>query len=172
MTDAYYQSRYTWDKDRTVVWKEIVRYLQKFIPEDSAVLDVGAGYCDFINNIKAKKKIALDYSPDSKQHAEKDVETIESHVTDMSRLTDNSLDVVFASNLLEHLTDDELVVTISEMKRVLKKEGRLILMQPNYRLSAKHYFDDPTHKKIFTDASLESFLVSNDFEIILKKSRF
>jgi hypothetical protein len=45
-------------------------------------------------------------------------------------------------------------------------------MQPNYRLKPKNYFDDPTHKKVFTDESLEKFLLSNNFKILLKMSRF
>lgn len=172
MIDPYYKTRYVWDKNRTVVWREIVRYLAKFLSEDGVVLDIGAGYCDFINSVKAKKKIALDYSPDFKQYASPDVETIQSPVTDMSRVGSDSVDIVFASNLLEHLTEDELGQTMNEIKRVLNKDGALILMQPNYRLCAKNYFDDPTHKTIFTDTSLESFLISYNFEIILKKSRF
>jgi ubiquinone/menaquinone biosynthesis C-methylase UbiE len=171
MTDPYYESRYKWDKNRTIVWREIVRYLDKYIPAGT-VLDIGAGYCDFINNISAKEKIALDYSPELSKYASKDVKTVQSRVTDMSQVEGGSVDLVFASNLLEHLTDEDLEKTISEIKRVLKKEGRIILMQPNYRLNPKHYFDDPTHKKIFTDESMKSFLLSNGFNIELSKSRF
>jgi SAM-dependent methyltransferase len=172
MTDSYYQTRYIWDKNRTVVWKEITRFLQPFIPEDSTVLDMGAGYCDFINNIEAKKKIAVDYSPELSKYAADGVQQVSSKVTDMSGVEDSSSDVVFASNLLEHLTDSELEQTISEVKRILNKDGTLILMQPNYRLCPKNYFDDPTHKTIFTDESLQAFLVKHGFEIVLKKSRF
>ncbi len=172
MTDSYYKSRYTWDSGRPVVWKEIVSYLSKYIPQDGTVLDLGAGYCDFINNVKAKNKIAVDYSPDFKNYAEKNVKAIESPVTDLSPVSSDSVDVAFASNLFEHLTDDELTETIKEIKRVLKKDGKLILMQPNFRLSAKTYFDDPTHKKIFSDKSLKAFLISHDFKIELEKPRF
>ena len=31
-------------------------FFQKYIPEEETVLEIGAGYCEFINNIKAKKK--------------------------------------------------------------------------------------------------------------------
>jgi ubiquinone/menaquinone biosynthesis C-methylase UbiE len=172
MTDSYYKSRYVWDKNRSIVWKEIVKYLSSFISSDSTVLDIGAGYCDFINNVKAKNKIALDYSPDFSKFANDDVKTVQSKVTDMSVIHDKSVDVVFASNLLEHLSDEELSQTLLEIKRVLKKDGRLILMQPNYRLSYKTYFDDPTHKKVFSDESLRAFLLSFGFEIELAKPRF
>ncbi len=172
MKDSYYKSRYVWNNDRSVVWKEIVSYLKKFIPAKGTVVDLGAGYCDFINNVDAQNKIALDHSPDFKKYADKDVKTIESSVTDMSKIPTDSVDVVFASNLFEHLTDYELSLTMKEVNRVLKKKGRLILMQPNFRLSSKTYFDDPTHKKVFSDVSLKAFLISFGFNIELEKPRF
>ncbi len=172
MTDPYYVSRYVWNNDRQVVWKEIVRFLSDFIPVHGTVLDVGAGYCDFINTISAKHKIALDYSPDCKNFASKDVRVIQSPVTDMTQIENNSVDLIFASNLFEHLSDDELALTMGEVKRTLKTHGRLVLMQPNYRLSYKTYFDDPTHKKVFSDLALRSFLISHDFEIIKMMPRF
>ncbi|HRH26902.1 MAG TPA: class I SAM-dependent methyltransferase [Parcubacteria group bacterium] len=172
MTDKYYKSRYVWNEDRTVVWKEIVRYLEKYIPKDGTILDIGAGYCDFINNVDSKNRIALDYSPDLNKYAKEEIIQINSSVTDMSKVVSNTVDVVFASNLFEHLTDAELETTMGEVKRVLKKDGRLILMQPNYRLAYKTYFDDHTHKKVFSDTSLETFLLSHDMEIELKKAKF
>jgi ubiquinone/menaquinone biosynthesis C-methylase UbiE len=172
MEDSYYKSRYVWNNDRSVVWKEIVIYLTRFIPKDGTVLDIGAGYCDFINNVDAKNKIALDYSSDFKNYTNKDVHTIQSTVTDMSQVSPDTVNVVFASNLFEHLSDDELEKTMLEIKRVLKNDGRLILMQPNYRLSYKTYFDDHTHKKVFSDVSLETFLLSHGMQIELKKSKF
>lgn len=172
MADNYYKSRYVWNEDRAVVWKEIVRYLDEYIPKDGTVLDIGAGYCDFINNVEAKNRIALDYSPDLSMYAKEGITQINSSVTDMSKVLNNTVDVVFASNLFEHLTDSELETTMGEVKRVLKKGGRLILMQPNYRLAYKTYFDDHTHKKVFSDTSLETFLLSFDMEIELKKSKF
>lgn len=172
MKDKYYASRYVWNNDRSVVWKEIVLFLNKFISANSTVLDIGAGYCDFINNVTATQKIALDYSTEFTQYAAPGVKTIQSPVTNMGGVEDSSVDVVFASNLFEHLSDEELSSTMGEVKRVLKKDGRLILMQPNYRLSFKNYFDDPTHKKVFSDEALRAFLVSHSFDIELLKARF
>jgi hypothetical protein len=41
------------------VWKVLCHvFFQKVIPEESVVLDIGAGYCEFINHIKCKKKFA------------------------------------------------------------------------------------------------------------------
>lgn len=170
--DNYYASRYTYNKDREVVWKEIVRYLNPFISNKETILDLGAGYCDFINNVSAKNKIAVDISPELPKYAKSDVRQIQTNVTDLSKVENSSVDVVFASNLLEHLTDEDLEKTMNEVKRILKSEGLFISMQPNYRLSYKTYFDDPTHKKVFSDSALESFLISFGFKIVKKMPRF
>ena len=171
--DKYYSSgQYDHDVKRTVVWKEIVRFLTPYISKDSVVVDLGAGYCDFINQVEASKKYAVDYSPDLSKFAGKNVEKINSSVVDLSAIKDSSVDVVHSSNLLEHFNDDDLKKIIGEIRRILKKGGRLILMQPNYRLQPGRYFDDHTHKKIFTDESLGSFLLENGFKIILKRPRF
>lgn len=173
MSDSYYNSgQYNVDPRRTIVWREIIKFISKYIPQNSTVLDLGAGYCDFINQVKAAKKIAVDYSPDLSKYAAEDVEKINSTASDLSVISDESVNVVLSSNLFEHFTEEELQKTINEVYRVLKKGGRIILMGPNFRLQPGPYFDDHTHKKIFTDSSLASFLIENRFKILLNKPKF
>jgi len=170
--DNYYNSDYTPDSVRPIVWKEVVNFLSTFIPKDSTVVDLGAGYCDFINNVTTKIKYAVDVSPELQNFASPDVKKINSSVLDLSQIREGSVDVVHASNLFEHFNDEELNSLSKEIRRVLKPEGRLILIQPNFRYSYKSYFDDYTHKKIFTHVSLENFLLDHGFTILYKKSKF
>lgn len=172
MKDKYYESRFTFNPSRSIVWKEIIRFIKKFVPQNATVVDLGAGYCDFINNINASRKYAVDISPELSLYAGEDVMQINRTGWDFYEILDGSVDILLASNFLEHFIDEDLEKIMKEVKRVLKKGGKLILMQPNYRLSYKNYFDDPTHKKVFSDASLESFLLSNDMKIVLKMPRF
>jgi ubiquinone/menaquinone biosynthesis C-methylase UbiE len=172
MEDSYYKARFTFNTDRMVVWKEIVRFLNQFIKGTHTVLDLGAGYCDFINTVSAEKKIAVDISPELPRYADKSVKHIQSLATDLSSVEDQSVDLVFSSNLLEHLTDEELALCMKELRRVLKTGGLFITMQPNYRLAYKTYFDDFTHKKVFSDESLRGFLISHDFTILASYPRF
>jgi ubiquinone/menaquinone biosynthesis C-methylase UbiE len=163
----YYQTRYTYDKGRTKVWKAITEYLQKYVDEkNDHVLDLGAGYCDFINNINAHAKFAVDIDPDARQHCREEVQFCNAAIDNISPIPDKSIDVLFASNLLEHLDDAELKNAIKEFHRILKPGSRVILMQPNYRYAYKEYFDDYTHKKIFTHVSLNDFFQANGFETI------
>jgi len=172
MSDPYYASRYVWDKDRATVWREIVRYLSPYLASAETIVDLGAGYCDFINNVSAEKRIAVDWSSDFMRFAANGVQTLQSAVTDLGKIETSSADVVLASNLLEHLTDDELGQVMTEVRRVLAAGGVFIAMQPNYRYAYKTYFDDPTHKKVFSDEALRQFLVSHGFEIMLVKPKF
>jgi ubiquinone/menaquinone biosynthesis C-methylase UbiE len=172
MEDKYYKARFVYNKDRDIVWKEIILFLNPYLFNKDTVLDLGAGYCDFINNVKAKEKIAVDISPELKNYANENIRKINSLATDLSQVEDSSIDIVFSSNLLEHLDNEELSKCMSEVKRVLKKDGLFITMQPNYRLSYKTYFDDFTHKKVFSDESLKGFLIANDFEILKYWPRF
>jgi hypothetical protein len=48
----------------------------------------------------------------------------------------------------------------------------MILIQPNYRLSAKTYFDDPTHVTIFDDKSLAECVTKNGFIHVRTEARF
>jgi len=96
-------------------------FFQKYIPEDATVLEVGAGYCEFINNIKAKKKIALDLNPDIKKFAKDDVEAVIASSTDMKQIKNESIDVVFANNFFEHLSKKDIIKTVREVNRVLKR---------------------------------------------------
>ena len=173
MTSNYYNSgQYDYDSRRTVAWKEIIKFLTPFIKSEAVVVDLGAGYCDFINQVQAAKKYAVDYSPEISKFTGPGVQAIQAPAWDLSMIQDNSVDVVHASNLFEHFDDIQLGKVVSEVNRVLKRGGKIILLQPNFRLQPGRYFDDHTHKKVFNDSSLASFLISNGYKIVLNMPRF
>ncbi len=168
----YYDTRFSFDKSREKVWNEIAAYLQRYVPRDSVILDLGAGYCSFINNIKAREKHAIDVYKEFTKYASEDVKTFVGSCVDLKRFKNNSFDVVFSSNLLEHLSVEEAEATLKEAFRILKFEGKIILIQPNFKHSYKTYFDDYTHKTIYTDTSLADLLKKHKFKIIKRDGRF
>ena len=171
MASEYYQTRYSYTKNRNKVWKAICRYLSKYITEEALVLDLGSGYCDFINNIPAAKKFALDSDISSKDYCNPDVTFLNINATDMD-FDEQSVDVVFASNLLEHFEDCDLDILMNKIFLSLKKTGKLILIQPNYYYAYRNYWDDFTHKKAFSHISLSDFLTSKGFKIIRLEKKF
>ena len=54
----------------------------------------------------------------------------------------------------------------------MKPDGRLIVVQPNFRLEPFRYFDDFTHRTAFTEGGFADFLASCGFRVIHKEPRF
>jgi len=171
--EQYFNSRLKFDKKRKVLWSTLCKYyFSNYISKESTVLELGAGWCDFINNIDCKKRIAVDQWTGLTQCANDDVEVHVNSVTKMPFLDSESVDIVFASNLVEHLTRDEFKSMIQECERILKSGGRIILLQPNFRYSYKNYFDDYTHISIWTDIGIMNYMESLGWESILHMGKF
>lgn len=168
----YHKTRFKFDPGRVKVWRAITEYLQPYVGPNKTVLDLGAGYGDFINLIKANKKYAIDISPAVKDYISKDVIFINKPSTSLEDIPANSVDVVFASNLLEHLDRAELDQTMKGIKRCTKKGSVLILIQPNYRYAYKNYFDDYTHKRVFSHLSLTDAMYEYGFKPIKVDPKF
>jgi ubiquinone/menaquinone biosynthesis C-methylase UbiE len=157
---------------RAGIWRHISAYLQRWIPEDAEVLELGAGWCDFANSVRARRVVAMDLDRTVERAAGPGVTPVVGDCTDLGVFDDATFDVVFASNLLEHLERDASTRLLSEAKRVLRPGGRLVLLQPNFRLNPGRYFDDFTHVAIYTDQSLADYLVSQGWALEAVRARF
>lgn len=167
--ESYATTRYTYDPKRTIVWQEICRYLnQHHIPPSARVLELGCGYGDFIGNISASFRAAVEYdrffSSYLEQHA--GVEALWGDALEvLPQLPDHSFEVVFASNFFEHFGRDDIRALTGEVLRILAPKGRLVVIQPNFRLCASGYFDDWTHITVFSHISFCDFLAAHGFEV-------
>jgi len=172
--EKIYKRRFGKDVDfRKKMYKLLCNvFFQQYIPKNAVVLDVAAGYCEFINNIKANKKIALDLNPDVKKFADNNVEVILSSSTNMKQVKDESIDVAFTSNFFEHLDKKDILKTINELHRVLKKDGKLLILQPNIRYCYKDYWMFFDHITPLDDRSLSEALEINGFKVIECKPKF
>ena len=89
---------------RQRVWRILCRsFFQRYIEPGDTVLDIGAGYCEFINEIDCGRRIALDPSADVRRYAGPAVEVVQGVCTSLDALVDATVDVVFASNVFEHV---------------------------------------------------------------------
>ncbi len=169
---AYLRTRFAPDPRREVVWRHIARHLSGHWRPGAAILDVGAGYCSFINAVEgAGRRVAVDVHDELDAYAAPGVEPVQASATSLP-LGDGEFDVVFASNLLEHLSREDIAAALDEFRRVLRPGGRLILIQPNYRLCARQYFDDYTHLTPLSDRSLADLLRAHDFDLLTVRGRF
>lgn len=150
---------------RKNIWKEIVRYVQKDIGKINTLIDLGAGFCDFINLFPSEKKIGYELNPEMLQYVSKTVELRIEDSVELKGIEDCSVDLVFASNFMEHLNKTSHNLLLPRIRQILKSKGRLVLIQPNYNLCQKHYFDDKTHQTIFSDKNIGGFLENYGFSV-------
>ena len=79
---------------------------------------------------------------------------------------------MLASNVLEHFEPDIAAGSSADVREVLKPGGRFIIIQPNFRYAFRSYFDDYTHRSVFTDVSLPDLLRAHGFAIERVQPRF
>jgi SAM-dependent methyltransferase len=170
---SYHRVHFTDDPRRAAVWKAVAGHLTPHIPKDAHVLELGAGYCHWINNVNATRRVAADSWQELPAHTAAGVEPLVIDIVrDMGSIPSASFDVVLASNVLEHLSHEDVANVVENAARVLRPGGRFILIQPNFRYSWRSYFDDYTHRSIFTDISLPAVLRAGGFKILKVKPRF
>jgi SAM-dependent methyltransferase len=159
---------------KLAIWEVLCEdFFSQFVGEKDVVIDVGAGYCEFINNIRARRKIAVDLNPRIREFAAADVEVRNESCTNLVSMEDSFADVVFMSNFLEHLPSKQLVFdTLAEARRILRRGGRLMILQPNVRLIPGEYWDFFDHHTPLTERSLVEAVVNLDMEPMRVISRF
>ena len=135
--------------------------------------DLGCGYGEFSNALRAGKKYAMDLNPDAARHLGANVDFLLQDCSTRWPLADGSLDVVFTSNFFEHLLNKEMLrATIAEIHRCLKPGGRIIAMGPNIRVLPGAYWDFWDHHVALTDRSLCELFTLEGFKIARCHPRF
>lgn len=128
------------------------------------IVDLGCGRYPISDGISSKKRYLIDevYGYDLEKEIQVD---------------DNTADIVIAGEVIEHIKNSKLL--ISEIKRVLKPGGYLILSTPNacsiisrikmiFGKLPTHYEESPKHLHVFNLKKLLYWL--KDFELIQSKS--
>lgn len=159
---------------RVKIWKILCsQFFQKMISEKDTVMDIGAGYCEFINNVNCKTKIAVDLNPDTKLKANQEVNVLRVDAFSIPKNFDGRIDVIFISNFLEHLNSKDEVISILERShKLLKKNGKIIIMQPNIDLVKERYWDFIDHTVPLNLQSVTEALESSGFDVKTKIKRF
>jgi ubiquinone/menaquinone biosynthesis C-methylase UbiE len=155
------------------IWEVLVRdVFQPWIGAGDTVLDLGSGHGEFLNHLHCGRRIGVDVNPDGRRHLAPGVEFHAGPVSDVSFLSDGSIDVVFTSNVMEHLPKHEVERMITECRRVLRRGGQLIAMGPNARLVPGAYWDFWDHQTPITDRSIRELLEAMGFTVTALWPRF
>jgi len=156
------------------VWNTLVEsFFQPLIGDNKTVLDIGCGFCHFLNAIKASEKWGVDANEATASFAAPDVRLIISDDLRLLELPDAYFDRVFLSNFLEHLDSSARVIALLErVRELLKPGGEVIILQPNFRLLGASYFDFIDHKTILTDRSVREALEIAGLKLRMQVTRF
>lgn len=127
-------------------FKKLIKvFYKENIFDKKYVLDLGEGDKSFVNVLESKKFKVKGY----------DIDTVNFEKDNLPEL-DNSVDIVFCNSVIEHICD--ISNFFSEIYRVLKKGGILIIVTPNFTFDYKNFYDDPTHVNPFTVNKLDEVL--------------
>lgn len=141
------------------MYKTIKDYASKL---NGRVLDFGCGskpYKDLF--INATEYFGVDVENPGHDHTKEDIDLY--YNGNNLPLPDESFDSVFCSEVLEHVPD--LRESISEIKRVLKPNGCLLITVPFFWME----HEKPHDYRRFTRDGIVEFLKSVDFEVIESK---
>src|SRR5229473_2268606 len=158
---------------KETIWQELGRYFQRYIASGARVVDIACDLGYFIRNIRAAERWATDIR-DVGATLPPDVRFIRASGLDLADvLPNNSFDLAFFSNYLEHLPSTEAVL---EQLRVtftlLKPGGRVLILQPNIRLIGGAYWDFIDHQTALTEKSLAEAAVMAGFKTKKVIARF
>jgi SAM-dependent methyltransferase len=152
---------------RQAIWDVICRsFLQQFIGAADVVVDIACGYGEFLNGIRAGRRVGIDPNPDARARLAPGIEFHQCEAARLPSIVPDGVDVVFASNFLEHLPDkralDSLLRTVF---LALRPSGRLLVLGPNLRYLPGAYWDFYDHHLGLTHASLSEALALQGFAI-------
>jgi ubiquinone/menaquinone biosynthesis C-methylase UbiE len=92
-------------------------------------------------------------------------------MVDLSDYADNSVDLVYSGQSIEHVPLDVADVVLAEVRRVLRPGGHVALDTPNARVTRLQQaeFIDPDHEHEYTHAELSEKLERAGFSVVSAK---
>ena len=151
--EARFDEREVSAKD--AVWREIVRFLQRYVDATAPVLDIACDRGHFVRWVAGSERWATDLR-DVRGGLPSDVRFVQASGLDLAGVVPNHhFGTVFMSNYLEHLPSSDAVIEQFQVAtRLLRPGGRVIVLQPNIRLVGARYWDFIDHRVALTERSL------------------
>lgn len=132
--------------------------------KNQTMLEIGCGRGEMLLNFKnlGLEVQGIDLSPEA-PNFQKDISIIVGNVEEEKLpFNDNSFDIIYSKSVLEHFYYPEKYM--KEAYRVLKPNGIILTLVPDWESNYKTYFDDYTHRTPFTNVSLNDILKIHGFQ--------
>ena len=142
------------DAAKEGIWQVLGPFFQRYLGE-GPVLDLACDRGYFVRNVSVPERWATDLR-DVSRHLPDDIRFVQADSLQLTSALPNSyFGSVFISNFLEHLPDSGAVLEqLRVAHALLKPGGRLVVLQPNARLTGGAYWDFLDHTVALTDKSL------------------
>lgn len=175
--EALYETRFSESeiKRKNNIWAEICRYLNKRLgTQHRKVVDIAAGYGDFINNFTTTgKKYAIDINPALLQYVKPDVNAIIDRIDQLdSYFAEESISLFFQSNFLEHITKEQISDLLKKEYQFLEWGGVVCILTPNIRYVGGKYWDFYDHITPITEKAIIEEARSIGYELLFCIKRF
>ena len=156
---------------KLAVWSVISGHIMSMAGRPDRVLDPACGTGEFVATCGAQEVCAVDLG--AAPRTLPDGATFFSGSFLEVDLPRHHFDLVFASNVLEHMANQQQVNDfLAQARTFLRPGGRIVVMGPNFKYCAKEYFDCADHTVPLTHVSVEEHLVAAGYEIERTIPRF
>jgi 2-polyprenyl-3-methyl-5-hydroxy-6-metoxy-1,4-benzoquinol methylase len=155
--------------------KWMYKTINKYISVDDKILEIGSGIGN-ISNFFVKDNYNISFSDINnnylsilkEKYGEKynyfNIDIVDKDFEKKYKEIYKSFDVVYALNVIEHVDND--FVAISNLKKLLKKNGKLIILVPAYKFLFNSFDKNLEHKRRYTKKSLEKLVDKSGFKIV------
>jgi ubiquinone/menaquinone biosynthesis C-methylase UbiE len=159
--------------------RDLVETLKPFlsITEETYVLEIGSGAAGILTYLKSNHRFAIDplesvYASIEKFASARDKSVVyKEAMAEKLPFENNLFDLIIIDNVLDHCEDPKKV--LSEMNRVMKKNGKVYFRQNTYHTWGKlvrkliEFFKiDRGHPHTFTKSELSKLFNRNGFQIL------
>jgi len=117
---------------------------EKYINANSHILDIGAGDAGFAKSINRSDVFMFDGNPETISHLQKTYKNVFLGKLPDLPFDDLQFDLVHCSHVVEHLQPQELYELLSNIDKILKSDGFLIISAP---MLWTEFYSDMSHVK-------------------------
>lgn len=159
--------------------RHIFNFSRGYISKDSKVLDIGIGTGILLKELQkfGCKCYGIDISEKNVENLKAKLPNVELRVGEVARIPyqDNTFDVIFMIELIEHLLLEDIIVGLREAGRTLKPRGYLIITTPYEEDLRKKMIICPDcgavfhrvqHLHSFDKNKIKDLLVAANFKVI------